>query len=68
MFIKLTSKDGCPLLLDVERVVSVYETESQTRVEYSQPKDEGGVLAVWYVQETAAEILELIDEKQGANL
>lgn len=70
MFIKLTGADfQSPLLLDIERIVSVTEMKNdKTRIEYAQPKGTGTELVIWYVQETAEEILELIEEKQGANL
>lgn len=71
MFIKLTSDTGAPLLLDVDRIVSAMEFADSniTKIGYAEPNQSGGANIVkWRVQETAAEILELIDEKQGANL
>lgn len=68
MFIKLTTVSDQPLLLDVERIVSVCEHKNRTEIEYAKPKEEGFEIECRCVQESAAEILELIDEKQGANL
>lgn len=68
MFIKLTTFSGKPVLLDVERIISVCEYESKTVIEYARPRGQGFEIDNWHIQETAAEILELIDEKQGANL
>lgn len=71
MFIKLTTDTGAPLLLDVDRIVSAMEFADSniTRINYTEPNQNGGANVLsWRVQETVEEILELIDEKQGANL
>ena len=71
MFIKLTGENGAPLLLDVDRIVSAMEfaESNRTKIQYAEPnQSDGANLVKWRVQETVAEILELIDEKQGANL
>lgn len=70
MFIKLTgARQSLAILLDIERIVTVSGTkDGETRIEYAQPRGTGTELVIWYVQETAEEILELIEEIQGANL
>lgn len=68
MFILLTAIDNTSILLDVERIVAVYEENFSTRIEYAQPKGEGAELVRWKVRESPEEIAEKIEEKRGAEL
>lgn len=68
MFILLTAIDNTRVLLDVERIVAVYEEDFTTKVAYSQPKAVGAELVKWHVQESPEEIAEKIEEVRGAEL
>ena len=68
MFILLTTIMGNTLLLDVERIVAVFEEDHMTKVEYAQPKGEGAELVRWRVKESPEEIAEKIEEKRGTEL
>lgn len=68
MFILLTGGDNTRILLDVERIVAVYEDNFITYIEYAQPKGEGTELVRWKVKESPEEIAEKIEEVRGAEL
>lgn len=70
MFLKLTTAYGRPLLLDLNRIISVLENEDYTTIETEEPSKKGdyNTIATWNVQESVNEILEQIDEKEGANI
>lgn len=68
MFILLTAPDNTRILLDVERIVAVYEEDFTTKIEYSQPKGEGAELVKWRVQESPEEIAEKIEEVRGSEI
>lgn len=70
MFLKLTTDTGRPLLLDIDRIVSVIEYETYTKIATEEPSRKGdyNTIVSWGVRETVGEILDQIDEKEGANI
>lgn len=70
MFLKLTTDTGRPLLLDLDRIVSVIEYENYTKIATEEPSRKGdyNTVITWGVRETVGEILEQIDEKEGASI
>lgn len=68
MFILLTDRDNTTILLDVERIVAVFEENFTTIILYASPCGEGAEVIRWKVRETPEEIAEKIEEKRGAEL
>lgn len=70
MFIKLTTDTGKPLLLDTDRIITALEHKEFTTIAYEEPSKKGdyNTVITWGVRETVGEILEQIDEKEGASI
>lgn len=68
MFILVTANDNTTLLLDVERIIAVFEENFTTNILYASPSGEGTELMRWKVRKSPEEIAEKIEEKRGTEL
>ena len=68
MFILLTAPDNTRILLDVERIVCVYEEEFKTKIQFARPNGEGAEVVITTVQESPEEIAEKIEEMRGSEI
>lgn len=65
MFILLTAEDRTRILLDVERIVAVYEEDFGSKIQYARPRGEGAEVVIVRVMESPEEIGEKIIEVRG---